>query len=79
MNRKCIFIDIIGSTPDENENTNRINGYYQVTNGILITVGDLNVKRDLNVIAKIFKIFIKNFNILHFSPDIKNLIINEIH
>ena len=43
------------------------------------TVGDLNVKRDLNVIAKIFKIFIKNFNILHFSPDIKNLIINEIH
>lgn len=31
-----VFIDLIGNIPDENENTNKIDAYYQITNGILI-------------------------------------------
>lgn len=49
MNRRCIFIDIISSIPDQNENTNNIDGYSQVTNGILIrnfVIGLLNMKKD---------------------------------
>lgn len=31
-----VIIDLIGNVPDENENTNKIDAYYQITNGILI-------------------------------------------
>lgn len=37
-----ILIDIIGSTPDSNKSTNKIDGYYQITNGILLQYFAIN-------------------------------------
>ncbi|KAK8867224.1 hypothetical protein M9Y10_010201 [Tritrichomonas musculus] len=46
MNRRCIFIDIIGNIPDENENTNKIDGYSQVNNVIRnFVIRLLNMKK----------------------------------
>ena len=64
MNSNCLLIDIIGSVPDENENTNKIDGYCQVSNGILI-----------NNLAKYLLMVINIIMILLFTQT-TNVIIN---
>lgn len=44
-----VFIGIIGSYPDRNENSNKIDGYYQTTNRILVhyfAINFLNIDLD---------------------------------
>ena len=44
-----VFIHLIKSIPDENKNTDKINGYYQISNGILIqdfAINFLNIDND---------------------------------
>lgn len=49
-----VFIHLIGSIPDESKNTDKINGYYQISNGILIRDFAINF---INVDSEHVKVF----------------------